>query len=77
MSRLLVRASMGGALLGLVVAQLLRVALINTPVQIPPNRFAWQALLLALAGGLAGFALSAVKKLLAANPDPEYHQHHR
>lgn len=73
MSRRLLRATLAGALLGLVVALLLRAAILNTPVQIPPHRFVWQALLLALGGGLAGLALSAVSALQAANPDPAYH----
>lgn len=74
MSRRLLRATLAGALLGLVVALLLRAAILNTPVQIPPHRFVWQALLLALGGGLAGLALSAVTALQAANPDPAYHR---
>lgn len=75
MSRRLVRALLLGALAGLGVALLLRAAILNTPVQIPPHRLFWQAVLLALGGALAGLGLSAVAALQAANPDPAYHQH--
>jgi hypothetical protein len=71
MRRVLV-ASAAGALLGVVVAFLLRALILNTPVQIPPHRFGWQLFTLALAGGLAGLALSSVIGLQASNPDPSY-----
>jgi hypothetical protein len=71
MRRVLV-ASAAGALLGVVVAFLLRALILNTPVQIPPHRFGWQLFTLALAGGLAGLALSSVIGLQASNPDPTY-----
>jgi hypothetical protein len=77
LSRRLLRATLAGALLGLVVALLLRAAILNTPVQMSPHRFVWQALLLALGGGLAGLALSAVTALQATNPDPAYHRPRR
>ncbi len=71
MRRVLV-ASAAGALLGVVVAFLLRALILNTPVQIPPHRFGWQLFTLALAGGMAGLALSSVIGLQASNPDPSY-----
>lgn len=74
MSRQLVRSLLAGALLGLVVALLLRAAIMNTPVQIPSHRFFWQALLLSFGGGLSGLALSAVTALLRDNPESDYHR---
>ena len=71
MRRVLV-ASAAGALQGVVVALLLRALILNTPVQVPPHRFGWQLFTLALAGGLAGLALSSVIGLQASNPDPSY-----
>ncbi|MEB3262399.1 MAG: hypothetical protein VKK94_05500 [Cyanobacteriota bacterium] len=70
----LLRATLAGSLLGLVVALLLHAAIRNTPVQIPPHRFGWQVFTLALAGGLAGLALSSVIALQASNSDPSYHR---
>ena len=61
-----------GALLGLAVALLLQAAMQRTATPLPPVRALWQLLLLSVAGGLAGFAISAVSALQAANPDPEY-----
>jgi hypothetical protein len=76
-SRRVVRALLIGALAGVVVALLLRAAIQNTPVQIPPHRFLWQLLLLAFAGGLSGLALSTVSALQASNPEPDYHRKRR
>ncbi|MEB3306849.1 MAG: hypothetical protein VKK98_01725 [Cyanobacteriota bacterium] len=66
------RATLAGALLGMGLALLLRILILNTPVQIPPQRFGWQLFTLSLAGGLAGLALSSVIALRASSSDPAY-----
>ncbi len=72
MIRKVLRSTAAGALVGVVVALLLHAAILNTPVQVPPNRFGWQLFSFGLAGALAGLALSSVIGLRASNPDPEY-----
>lgn len=67
----------GGVLLGLAVGLLLQAAIQRTATPLPPQRAFWQLLLLGFAGGLVGFALSAVAALQASNPDPEYHRPRR
>lgn len=77
MRRRWLAALLGGALLGAAVAVLLQVALARTATPLPPERAFWQVLLLSGAGGLSGFALSAVSALQEANPDAAYHQPRR
>ena len=72
MIRRVLRATAIGALVGVAVALLLHVLILNTPVQIPPHRLGWQVFSLGLAGGIAGLALSSVIALQASNPDPSY-----
>ena len=67
----------GGALLGLAAGLLLQAAIQRTATPLTPTRAFWQLLLLSFAGGLVGFALSAVSALQAGNPDPEYQQPRR
>jgi len=67
----------GGVLLGLAMGLLLQAAIQRTATPLPPERAFWQLLLLSFAGGLVGFALSAVAALQANNPDPEYHRPRR
>lgn len=74
MIRRVLRATVAGALTGVAVALLLHLAILNTPVQIPPHRFGWQLFTLGLAGGIAGLALSCVIALQDANPEPDYHR---
>ncbi|MFM7311900.1 MAG: hypothetical protein ACKO0M_01825 [Cyanobium sp.] len=66
-----------GALTGLAAALLLRAAIQRTAAPLSPERAFWQLVLMGVSGGLAGFALSAVSALQAANPDPEAHLPHR
>lgn len=68
---------LGGALLGLAAGLLLQAAIQRTATPLTPTRAFWQLLLLSFAGGLVGFALSAVSALQNANPDPEYHRQRR
>jgi NhaP-type Na+/H+ or K+/H+ antiporter len=70
----LVWSLLGGVLLGLAIGLLLQAAIQRTATPLPPDRAFWQLLLLGFAGGLVGFALSAVSALQAANPDPDYHR---
>ncbi len=72
MIRQVLHATAAGALVGVGVALLLHAVILNTPVQIPPHRFGWQLFTMGLAGAIAGFALSCVSALQAANPEPEY-----
>ena len=73
MIRRVLRATVAGALIGIGVALLLHLAILNTPVQIPPHRFGWQLFTLGLAGAIAGLGLSSVIALKASNPEPDYH----
>jgi hypothetical protein len=75
--RSVLRATVAGALIGIAVALLLHLAILNTPVQIPPHRFGWQLFSFGLAGGIAGLALSSVIALQATNPDAEDHRKRR
>lgn len=77
MSRRLLAATLGGALLGLALALLLQAAIARTATPLRPERARWQLVLLASAGGLAGFALSAVSVLQATATDPAYHRSRR
>jgi hypothetical protein len=72
--RLVLRATVAGALTGVAVALLLHLAILNTPVQIPPHRFGWQLFTFGLAGAIAGMGLSSVIALKATNPEPDYHR---
>ncbi|MFM7550431.1 MAG: hypothetical protein ACKO8I_16510 [Cyanobacteriota bacterium] len=72
MIRRILRSTAIGALVGVGVALLLHIVILNTPVQIPPQRFGWQVFSLGLAGAIAGLALSSVIALQASNPDPAY-----
>lgn len=72
-ARLLV-ATLAGALAGAAIALLLHIAILNTPVQVPPHRFFWQLGLTALGGGLAGLALRAVTIMKNASPEADYHR---
>lgn len=72
MIRRVLRDTGAGAFVGVGVALLLHLVILNTPVRIPPQRFGWQVFTLGLAGGIAGLALSSVIALQAANPDPSY-----
>jgi hypothetical protein len=77
MSRRLVAALLAGGLLGLVVAWLLQAVIARTAAPLSPERALWQQLLLAVAGGLSGFALSAVSALQAADPEAGYPRRRR
>jgi len=77
MNRRVLAALLAGALLGAAVALLLQAAIARTVVPLSPARALWQVFLLAFAGGLAGFALSTVAALQAADPDPDYHRPRR
>jgi NhaP-type Na+/H+ or K+/H+ antiporter len=68
---------LGGVVLGLTVGLLLQAAIQRTATPLSPERAFWQLILLGFAGGLVGFALSAVSALQAGTPDPEYHQPRR
>lgn len=68
---------MVGVMIGLTVGLLLQAAIQRTATPLPPERAFWQLLLLSVAGGLVGFALSTISALQAANPDPEYHRPRR
>lgn len=68
---------LGGVLLGLTAGLLLQAAIQRTATPLSQARAFWQLLLLSVAGGLVGFALSAVSALQANNPDPDYHHPRR
>jgi hypothetical protein len=68
---------LGGVVLGLTVGLLLQAAIQRTATPLPPQRAFWQLILLGFAGGLVGFALSAVSALQAGTPDPDYHRPRR
>lgn len=72
-SRRVLPALVAGAGLGSAVALLVQAAISRTASPLPPERAFWQLILLAFAGGLSGFGLSAVSALQASNPDPAYH----
>lgn len=76
-NRRVLAALLAGALLGAAVALLLQAAIARTATPLSPVRALWQLWLLALAGGLSGFALSTVTALQASNPDPDYHRPQR
>jgi hypothetical protein len=76
-NRRVLAALLAGALLGAAVALLLQATMARTVTPLSPLRALWQLGLLALAGGLSGFALSTVTALQAADPDPEYHRPRR
>ncbi len=68
---------LGGVVLGLTVGLLLQAAIQRTATPLSPERAFWQLILLGFAGGLVGFALSAVSALQAGTPDPDYHRPRR
>ena len=74
-NRRVLAALLAGALLGAAVALLLQAAMARTATPLSPLRALWQLGLLAVAGGLSGFALSTVTAMQAA--DPEYHRPRR
>ncbi len=76
-NRRVLAALLAGALLGAAVALLLQAAMARTATPLSPLRALWQLGLLAVAGGLSGFALSTVTAMQAADPDPEYHRPRR
>jgi ABC-type lipoprotein release transport system permease subunit len=77
MRRQLLAPTLGGAVLGLAVALLLQMAIRTTPQPLSPSQAFWQTLLLALAGGLSGLALSVVIALQASSSDPELRRRRR
>ena len=76
-NRRVLAALLAGALLGTALALLLQATIALTATPLSPARALWQLWLLTFAGGLSGFALSAVRELQASNPDPAYHRPRR
>jgi hypothetical protein len=70
-------ALLAGGLLGVAIALLLQAVSARTATPLSPTRAFWQLGLFAFAGGLSGFAISAVRALQASNPDPDYHRARR
>ncbi len=70
-------ALLAGTLVGAAVALLLQAAIARTAIPLAPERAFWQFLLLCFAGGLSGFALSAVSDLQDSSPDPAYRRARR
>lgn len=75
--RLVLAALLAGGLLGLAIALLLQAVGARTATPLSPTRALWQLGLWTFAGGLSGFAISTVRALQAANPDPDYHRARR
>lgn len=73
-NRRVLAALLAGALLGVVLALLLQAAIARSTMPLSQARALWLLCLLTFAGGLSGFALSTVRALQAANPDPDYHR---
>ena len=70
-------ALLAGVVLGVAIALLLQAVSARTATPLSPTRALWQLGLWGLAGGLSGFAISAVRALQASNPDPDYHRARR
>jgi hypothetical protein len=73
----IVIAGLIGGLIVLALCHVLLAVVATTTVRLSPHTLVWSRVLLGSFGLVAGMALEAVRQLVAANPDPEYHRSRR